>query len=137
MITIKNDCNKTLCWGCARAAGMDMCSWAEEYRPVEGWIAEKTKLSLGRDGNISSYFVEECPLYIRDEDGPKKDPKDMDTEGAIALIEAMGRTARKDYIEGRDRRSVSWWLDGKPQILEELKRLAKEHDKEVGKERYI
>ena len=137
MMTIKNDINKTLCWNCARATGPGMCSWAEEFKPVEGWIAEKTKLSLGRDGNISSYFVGYCPEYLDDTDAPAKDPKDMDTQGAISLIEAMARTARKDYIEGRDRRSVSWWLEGKPQILKELKRLAKEHDKEVGKERYI
>lgn len=52
--------SSTLCWECANAIGG--CLWADELKPVEGWIAQATKT----DSVYSSYIVSSCPLFIRD-----------------------------------------------------------------------
>ena len=57
----------TLCWKCANACGK--CSWSDgSFTPVEGWVAEPTKLHgyRGDGGVIDSFRVIECPLYEDD-----------------------------------------------------------------------
>lgn len=65
----------TLCWYCRRAAGpiRDRCSWAEAFRPVEGWTATQT-LIIDKDTLndrarhvMQSYHVYDCPLFWRDD----------------------------------------------------------------------
>lgn len=55
---------QTLCWRCAKACGK--CSWSDRsFTPVEGWVAEPTKLH-GDGGVIDSFRVIECPLFEDD-----------------------------------------------------------------------
>lgn len=57
----------TLCWKCAKACGG--CSWSDRsFTPVEGWVAETTKLHgyRGDGGVIDSYRVIECPQFEDD-----------------------------------------------------------------------
>ena len=49
----------TLCWNCANATGG--CSWADELKPVKGWIA--TPQTRHR---LESYTVHQCPEFKRD-----------------------------------------------------------------------
>jgi hypothetical protein len=58
--------NDTLCWKCQNATGG--CSWSQELKPVEGWVAKKTKIRLQRGANdIDSFIVRKCPEFIPDE----------------------------------------------------------------------
>lgn len=56
----------TLCWGCQRAVGPDMCLWAMCLLPVLGWTAIPTEPEQGKH----SYCVTACPLHLRD--NPRK-----------------------------------------------------------------
>jgi hypothetical protein len=62
------------CWDCAKYNSG--CSWAENFTPIEGWVATPTKNAYG----IESYTVYDCPEFVRDaynsglrrmKDGPK------------------------------------------------------------------
>lgn len=61
----------TLCGICAHAAKGDCspCPWAREFKPVEGWTAEATRVQMStREGKagakvVESYCVIQCPLY--------------------------------------------------------------------------
>ena len=55
----EDKCKETLCWNCKRACGANKCTWAECFRPVAGWDAEKTELG---------YLVKSCPQYIEDDE---------------------------------------------------------------------
>lgn len=50
---------------------INSCSWEREFKPVEGWVAEKKKLLvLSKNGErrfADSYDIAFCPLYK----GPK------------------------------------------------------------------
>lgn len=51
--------NDTICWNCANYT---KCSWHKTFTPVEGWVAEKTKIDI--DGRpIESYCVKSCPMF--------------------------------------------------------------------------
>lgn len=64
---------KTLCWSCKKALGD--CSWSKcdkdtgeiMFKPVDGWVAEKTSLLMrinrGTTRHATSYIVESCPQY--------------------------------------------------------------------------
>lgn len=62
---------QTLCWKCQRSFDPEVrCSWAKEFKPVEGWEAEK-RLQLVRgyktkSYSLESYMVYKCPLYMHD-----------------------------------------------------------------------
>lgn len=58
----------TLCWDCSRAVGprSHRCSWANDFKPVDGWEAEFTIVHAGNAGDTTSYFVHKCPEFIRD-----------------------------------------------------------------------
>ena len=44
---MKNNLKPTLCWSCKRAV-KNKCSWAEDFKPVKGWLAVPTTLGTGR-----------------------------------------------------------------------------------------
>lgn len=64
----------TLCWTCGRACGgPNGCSWSREYKPVEGWDAERRDVAVwrGESGRqyteySESYYVKGCPEYVAD-----------------------------------------------------------------------
>ena len=65
----------TLCWNCQRATGL--CSWSEKFIPVEGWVADRNDIRIEVQNQYTratkydeSYFVRECPLFVRDK--PRK-----------------------------------------------------------------
>lgn len=50
----------TKCWSCSNTCGG--CSWTRDFKPVEGWEAEKIKIK----NNFyieESYIVTDCPQY--------------------------------------------------------------------------
>lgn len=52
----------SLCWFCENNAGG--CSWAREFKPVQGWNA--TPSVIPNSGNpMHSYHVEGCPKFKR------------------------------------------------------------------------
>ena len=52
----------TRCWTCRNACGG--CSWSREFKPVDGWNADKTTyLDCGEI--VNSYFIKSCPEYER------------------------------------------------------------------------
>ena len=63
---------ETLCWYCSNAVPNPKtgkgCSWSKEFKPVEGWVAEKTLIVTRAEGErpIPSYIVYDCPLFDRD-----------------------------------------------------------------------
>ena len=57
-------CPPTLCWDCAKACGG--CSWSAELKPVEGWVAEETKVATKADKFLESCRVVSCPEFQRD-----------------------------------------------------------------------
>lgn len=57
----------TLCWKCAHAAGPEMCSWARNFVPVEGWKATPTMLyatNAGVSKPVGSFHVRSCPEFV-------------------------------------------------------------------------
>lgn len=64
----------TLCWDCARACGGPKgCSWSREYKPVEGWDAERRDVAVWRGDSgrqyteyAESYVVNHCPEFVPD-----------------------------------------------------------------------
>lgn len=65
---------ETLCWKCANYS---RCSWADGI-PVKGWKATPTIIH-DCDGDYSSFFVEDCPLF-------KADKKEEVTTKIIAQV---------------------------------------------------
>lgn len=58
----------TICWDCKKATNGDLCPWAENFTPVEGWEATPTRIisAYNPEGNgITSYCVHKCPLFER------------------------------------------------------------------------
>ena len=55
----------TKCMNCRNACGKTACSWATDFTPVEGWIAEPTVLSEKYSYTQPSYCVLWCPQYSR------------------------------------------------------------------------
>ena len=54
----------SLCWDCHNSI-TDGCSWAREFKPVEGWEAKSVKKTSQYNDGIS-YTVYSCPLFVRD-----------------------------------------------------------------------
>lgn len=56
---------KTICWECAKNGGL--CSWSENFTPVEGWDAVPTKIQARGHANgeeyIDSFRVISCPEF--------------------------------------------------------------------------
>ena len=53
-------------WDCKWATGKDgVCSWAAEFKEVEGWTALRRDLIYGTTPGIS-YRVIRCPLFCKD-----------------------------------------------------------------------
>lgn len=66
MLRSKTGCyHETICWKCAKNSGL--CSWSENFTPVEGWEAVPTKIQARRHSKdadeIDSYDVYECPEF--------------------------------------------------------------------------
>lgn len=78
---------QTLCWHCDHAC-KGGCSWADEFKPVNGWTAEHQVTNT-----LDSYYVKSCPLFVL-----AKRLKQMDDEGARALAEKVLSEAADDYI---------------------------------------
>lgn len=55
---------QTLCWDCARA--VCGCTWSREFIPVNGWMAEETKLKVKNGDYVTSYHVISCPEFVPD-----------------------------------------------------------------------
>lgn len=57
---------QSLCWTCAKACGG--CCWTQygRFEPVQGWIAEETKLKINGGRNEKSYLVYTCPEFSPD-----------------------------------------------------------------------
>ncbi len=61
---------ETLCWRCKNAVPSKSsgCSWSREFKPVEGWTADRRDLKMGKEkigDYIESYFVHKCPKFER------------------------------------------------------------------------
>ncbi|GHU77829.1 hypothetical protein AGMMS49992_26860 [Clostridia bacterium] len=65
----------SICWNCVRATrgtarrvGLDWCSWAKAFMPVEGWEAEYKPIRSGSGEKCmyDSYMVCKCPLFCHD-----------------------------------------------------------------------
>lgn len=65
---------ESICWGCRKADHFtnveNPCPWASKFQPVEGWVAEESRLKGYHSKGIESYRVISCPLF--DADPPKK-----------------------------------------------------------------
>jgi hypothetical protein len=57
----------TICWDCKHATNKyKICSWANEFKPVKGWNADKMYLLPCKTQSkklIESYLVKSCPLF--------------------------------------------------------------------------
>ena len=51
------------CWTCQKACGG--CSWSRSFKPIPGWIAEKTFIP-SNDRHAESYKIISCPEYIKE-----------------------------------------------------------------------
>ena len=52
------------CWTCKNCYGK--CNWSRDFKPVEGWIAEKTFIESNEE-YADSYKILYCPEYKKDE----------------------------------------------------------------------
>ena len=50
------------CWTCQNSCGG--CNWSREFKPVDGWEAEKTIL-ISNGEYADSYRIISCPEYKR------------------------------------------------------------------------
>ena len=80
----------TLCILCAHSCA-NQCCWADELKPVPGWVAEKSK---------HGYLVLECPEYVKDTYETIK-PQKIHDAGMYIFLEEFGRAMREDYVYGR------------------------------------
>ena len=98
------DPHDTLCIYCAKAC-CNKCSWSESKTPVDGWDAEQTE---------KGYLVKSCPLFVRDvytntlgeEWIDRHFQTYTDADGCIALLGAVLRQLKEDYIAGKDRHTM-------------------------------
>ena len=85
----REDPKDTLCIYC-RLAVHGNCSWRKDFAPVDGW----TVVENPRGG----CHVQECPLF----EVGRGLPRQIDSDGMLALLEACALQMRDDYINGRD-----------------------------------
>lgn len=106
---------ETKCWTCKNSSGG--CSWSRSFRPVKGWLAEKTVIK-GIDGYLDSYLVIECPLYDKETIVEQKLHTNLakriamvNPNGTVKKFDSMGECARwliKNNVPGCvDYRTVS------------------------------
>ena len=50
-----------ICWNCRKATGG--CSWADDFKPVEGWEARPTMI----DDMEQSFEIKSCPEFEQDD----------------------------------------------------------------------
>ena len=58
----------SLCWECSKATAGSDCPWANEFKPVDGWLATPTKILDSRRKPkivIESFDDKYCPLFDR------------------------------------------------------------------------
>lgn len=55
---------ENMCWSCVRALPGRGCRWADSFKPVPGWNAEKTEKRDANNRIITSYHISDCPLYL-------------------------------------------------------------------------
>lgn len=53
-----------LCWTCKNACNGG-CSWSKEFKPVDGWTAEKTTIPVNGE-YAETYKIIKCPEYKSD-----------------------------------------------------------------------
>lgn len=59
--------NNQLCWSCTKACGGSDCPWANELKPVKGWKAKESSISMGNGKKREkTYRIIECPLYEKE-----------------------------------------------------------------------
>ena len=87
--------DSTICWDCANAC-TGGCSWAKDFTPVDGWLAEPWRTANG----VDSYLVKECPEFTH-EVREGRDWQKLDNEGCVNLVERVMEVARMDYIKCR------------------------------------
>jgi len=130
------NCSTSICWDCARAAGARMCSWSAELKPVEGWEAEPAVVRIADGNDEPTWAVKRCPQFTRDLCEADRDPRRLDTDGCIALLEKATALARNDYIKNPSQRGIiGWWLSGNAVMLSAVKRQAAEYDERRKKKR--
>lgn len=130
---------ETLCVYCKRSTpGPLECSWARDFRPVEGWKAKERVYKNNNGAVLNSYQVDECPQFIPDrmcggcvygrvckrpqrkkgeahkcphfQRKVKRDPETISDEGVIALMEAAVKAAAKDYKIKKFRKGIERWI---------------------------
>ena len=79
----------TLCILCQKSCN-NGCSWSEKLEPVDGWKAIEYR---------TGYQVLECPEFVK-ETAETILPDTFEKDGCIALVEAIARKMRDDYIYG-------------------------------------
>lgn len=82
-----------ICGDCLRFMG---CSWEREFKPVDGWKAEKTKLYISKDVKIDTYKISYCPLFIP----PNRPVQDGVPDGLVARNIKTGKV--KHYASVRE-----------------------------------
>lgn len=59
--SVRKPITQTKCWHCKNSY-TNGCSWAREFKPVEGWKAVPT--SIGYNPTTKSYQVISCPEFV-------------------------------------------------------------------------
>ena len=86
---MRNKKKEQPCWTCVKFA--KGCSWSEEFKPIEGWIATQrnyplytwSKIENGRKIRIKSketvvtYAIDYCPEYIEE---PKRKENSLELQ---------------------------------------------------------
>ena len=108
---------QTLCFECDRSCDKS-CSWAREFVPVKGWVADYRAVKMytpkNEDGEameakqIDSYIVNDCPEF-KPWRRLSKHPEDLNNDGLMLMMQKCMRLAGSDYIEKgkRYRRQVT------------------------------
>ena len=121
----------SLCVQCGKACTKG-CDWSRDFTPVDEWTAIKTD---------KSYLVIACPDYVEDEP-----IRDIDTDGMLRLLEALGKQINDDYVCGTPqmRRVIEQDLRYGParnllqfndidSVIMKLRKLAKVRDEEAAR----
>jgi len=132
------------CFLCAKACGL--CSWSYDYEPIEGWVADAY---YDRSDRLWSYDIKYCPEYEPDWQR-RKSTDEMDTNGAVLLIEAIARCAREDYLRftPQGRKSIEHFflsdygkallgLSNPEGAVDMLRKLARQHDRAKASRKMI
>ena len=85
------------CQSCVHACGETACSWAKDFAPVEGWIAEPTVISPNQPFRQESYLVYYCPKYERGHSEVEWDDGDIRDLCFNILLQAVEDWKALDY----------------------------------------